>query len=387
MRTLNRPMFKMGGPIKEGVMHGIREPHNSGGRIGLNIGGGINAARWLASQASKTFGNVGANYRLGSISGSGAGRNLPMVIKQPGWASRIAEKWKGMPSWFKSSVERDPTFRVGKQIVENRGLLGKPIAWTGKQLATPTGVLGAGYIGSQFIGGDDKPDAGGAPTSVPLNPNLQELQKKKKAAHTGSASEFAKAQRNNRVEKYLKMMGYDSAKKAAVADALIDVSKIVSDRGTLDRKNITGELINPAIQAFSKRLDKPQQIREAVGLMATKAEIEKDLEDPSIQALRMAQLEKLNREASPGVSRSIMAYMASKKDDVKGQELIDLVRLAANEEGTPFTYMSEEDVAKYPQLEGKTALEIVSSTAETDGVYMVGNAVIEVKGGVPTQIK
>ena len=84
MRTLNRPMFKMGGPIKEGVMHGIREPHNSGGRIGLNIGGGINAARWLASQASKTFGNVGANYRLGSISGSGAGRNLPMVIKQPG---------------------------------------------------------------------------------------------------------------------------------------------------------------------------------------------------------------------------------------------------------------------------------------------------------------
>ena len=31
MRTLNRPMFKMGGPIKEGVMHGIREPKNMGG--------------------------------------------------------------------------------------------------------------------------------------------------------------------------------------------------------------------------------------------------------------------------------------------------------------------------------------------------------------------
>ena len=38
-------------------------------------------------------------------------------------------------------------------------------------------------------------------------------------------------------------------------------------------------------------------------------------------------------------------------------------------------------------MEGKTALEIVSSTAEADGVYMVGDAVIEVKGGVPTQIK
>ena len=58
---------------------------------------------------------------------------------------------------------------------------------------------------------------------------------------------------------------------------LIDASKIVGDRGTLDRKNITQELINPIIQATSKRLDKPDQIREAVGLMATKAEIEKDL--------------------------------------------------------------------------------------------------------------
>ena len=62
-------------------------------------------------------------------------------------------------------------------------------------------------------------------------------------------------------------MGYDRSKKTAIADALIDASKIVSDRGTLDRKNITGELINPAIQALSKRLDKPEQIREAVGLM------------------------------------------------------------------------------------------------------------------------
>ena len=26
MRTLSRPMFNMGGPIKQGIMHGIREP-------------------------------------------------------------------------------------------------------------------------------------------------------------------------------------------------------------------------------------------------------------------------------------------------------------------------------------------------------------------------
>ena len=36
MRPLNRPMFKMGGPVKEGIMDGIREPKADGG----NIGGG-----------------------------------------------------------------------------------------------------------------------------------------------------------------------------------------------------------------------------------------------------------------------------------------------------------------------------------------------------------
>ena len=33
MRTLNRPMFNMGGPIKQGIMHGIREPKRDGGKM------------------------------------------------------------------------------------------------------------------------------------------------------------------------------------------------------------------------------------------------------------------------------------------------------------------------------------------------------------------
>jgi hypothetical protein len=31
MKPLNRPMFRYGGPIKEGVMSGIREPKKNGG--------------------------------------------------------------------------------------------------------------------------------------------------------------------------------------------------------------------------------------------------------------------------------------------------------------------------------------------------------------------
>jgi hypothetical protein len=38
MKTLNRPMFRYGGPIKEGVMSGIREPKRNGGSMGNDEG-------------------------------------------------------------------------------------------------------------------------------------------------------------------------------------------------------------------------------------------------------------------------------------------------------------------------------------------------------------
>ena len=38
MKTLNRPMFRYGGPIKEGVMNGIREPKRNGGSMGNDEG-------------------------------------------------------------------------------------------------------------------------------------------------------------------------------------------------------------------------------------------------------------------------------------------------------------------------------------------------------------
>ena len=125
----------------------------------------------------------------------------------------------------------------------------------------------------------------------PDDTNIKKVDKKaiiagnvsKKGPTDSSTSEsraaFANKQRDARVNKYLDMMGYERSKKTAIADALIDASKIVGDRGTLDPKNITQELINPIIQATSKRLDKPEQIREAVGLMMTKAGLEKEMYD------------------------------------------------------------------------------------------------------------
>ena len=80
MRTLNRPMFRMGGPIKEGVMHGIREPYRSGqlvrpgpGSPGYRGPGDINPEAWIP----KT--NKIPKSKLGIV--STVGKKVPFLKK------------------------------------------------------------------------------------------------------------------------------------------------------------------------------------------------------------------------------------------------------------------------------------------------------------------
>ena len=391
MRTLSRPMFNMGGPIKQGIMHGIREPYRGGqlvqpgpGRSGYS-GAAINAAKWLATLAGKTFGKVGQSYNLGKI-GIGSGPKVPSVIKPPGtgwttvprssvgkelmkippksWGARISEKWKAMPSWFKSSVERDPTVQIGKKIYEGRGLIGKPIKWAGKQLATPTGALGLMYVGGRWLTSDGTPATDDQIKQHKDQHGPFDHTDKKKTKKAQDA--FAEAQRDTRVKKYLDMMGYDQSRHDAVSKALIDASKIISDRGTLEKKNITRDLINPIIQATSKRFEKPAQIREAVGLMAVKAAIQKDLEDPSIKALRMKQLEKL----TGGFEKDLGELLLSRKDKVNKSTLEKYARIKANEYGLPFTVVDETTVI-----------------GKEPGVYMVEDKIFRVdENGQATQV-
>ena len=387
MRTLSRPMFNMGGPIKQGVMHGIREPYRGGGQaalvgnpvyprtggrehhlVNIPIMGGIAGARWLATlgarklaqkAAQKTFQNVGTTI--------GTGRNLPMVIKQPGWASRMGEKISGaIPGKVKSWFKADPLYGT---IAGGTSAFGRGAQWTGKKLygaakygvTTPSGLAltAAGTYGLWPDGTPKEP-----PTGIEKPGGYPQADKKTKQAQ----AEFAKAQREDRVQKYLKMMGYDRAKKTAIADALIDASKIVSDRGTLDRKNITAELINPIIQATSKRLDKPDQIREAVGLMATKAEIEKDLEDPQVKKLRALQIEKGEQELGENFETDMRNLLLSRKDKVNKDTLKRYARLTADKYGENFT-----------KVEGEGDMS-------GDGIYMVEDTIIRVTDGVPKRI-
>jgi hypothetical protein len=340
MRTLSRPMFNMGGPIKQGIMHGIREPYRGGqlvrpgpGRPGYaGEAQAINAARWLA-----TIGSRGTQAGGAANVFSNVGRTIGGV------GSKISA---ATPGWLKSWIGRDPT--------------AKGLGWGYK-----TGLLTAGYIGSKFL-----PD--GTPkdvvTDVMKPGGYPGADKKIKKAQDA----FAEAQKDTRVKKYLDMMGYDRSKKTAVADALIDASKIVSDRGTLETKNITRDLINPIIQATSKRFDKPEQIREAVGLMSVKAAITKDLEDPQVKKLRALQITDAEQKIAESASfeGGLSKFISDRKGKVDKVTLERIARLLANEHKEPFTLVEED----------------TDVTNLDNGIYMSGGKIIRVTEGVPQQI-
>ena len=100
MRTLNRPMFRMGGPIKEGVMHGIREPKNMGGRM-LLVG---QHPKELRDKSGREHHLAPVVYGVGAGLLHGARMALP-------WEARMGSRYI-MPMFRK---------QIGTQTVQKAG--------------------------------------------------------------------------------------------------------------------------------------------------------------------------------------------------------------------------------------------------------------------------
>ena len=131
-------------------------------------------------------------------------------------------------------------------------------------------------------------------------------------------------------------MGYDRAQKTAVGKALIDASAIVQagteEGGSLKHAD-WGRMINQAIQATSKRLEKPEQIREAVGLMMTKAGIQKDMTaEADAQAKRKLnlQIKELEEKLDPSVADLALAYGDKTDKQVLFENIVKKVKGVEN---------------------------------------------------------
>jgi len=480
MKTLSRPMFNMGGPIKQGVMHGIREPYKGGGKAALvgnpvypKTGGrehhfAVAAAApwamrglatlpkiWRGMKAAKTFapGTLGKWGRFKDIMGLGSARGVHGYRSTPATMKKGAAffgRGKKGKAALRKLMKEDPniwgkhqgiTMAEGKPLGMWKALSDPkrfgmavrehPLVAAGSLTLPATGIdlarehgadvgKGAWNLAKRFAAGvipGDQSSWYTPPLEIDTVPGVpgggdrgmyyDKTKKVEKQLSDAERAAFAKSQRDARVQKYLDMMGYDRSKKTAIADALIDASKIVSDRGTLDRKNITAELINPAIQALSKRLDKPEQIREAVGLMMTKAGLEKEMYDAKPGTImknaqdlmktgkyRMEEAIAIATKGSKGAVSDIQGAVASGK--VGAGDWVSFIRATGAEHEEEVSVVTEETLKELYGEDAKnhpTAMEIITQRDKIekvpDGIYIIGGNLetIRIKDGKKTQLK
>ena len=299
MRTLTRPMFNMGGPIKQGIMHGIREPKKHGGKM-LLVGqhpkefqdksgrekhlapvvvGGLAAASrflpaaWRGFKAARYWkpGTLGKWGRLKSLMAPTKGIGAPMAPSGAGAGFRVG-------SWAK----QNPAMALTALTLPN-------VAGTGIYQHGPGAAKGAWGLTKRYadavIPGDQSrwwkdPEP---PKGVPLNPNLQKnLQKEAPVIDPEAAEAAALAKRqkelNERIKKYRDIMDIKGMNKQAAYKSLVDASKLIQESGDFKGDIKSGKLINQVIQAASKQFDKPAQASKAVDTLILQNELKKDLE-------------------------------------------------------------------------------------------------------------
>jgi len=333
MRPLNRPMFKYGGPIKEGIMDGMREPKKDGGSLSPQFNTGLvgderypktggrenhafflaplayqgimAGARMLAPRAiaagAKAFGRgfmtspgktgvfdkgLTGMQRLRNILPTGNFRNVAVPKGQ-----QIAGKYKPAPLKFSEAI-RSPE-AIGRAVRENPiaafGVAGQvknipDIVSGGAGLVADAGLGAANYLlGTDFKRGakqdDIKTTDGTGIKRGDKNKNVGTVN----TGGTGGKSDAEKQIINeDRIQenknKYYKLMGIDKMNKEATYDSLIDASKIIQEKGGDLKGSIKdGSLQSSLISAISKNLDKSSNLKKQIDAAVLKAEIQKDI--------------------------------------------------------------------------------------------------------------
>jgi hypothetical protein len=319
MRPLHRPMFRYGGPIKEGVMSGIREPHAGGGRAAL-VGNPV---------FPKTNGRAHhqINYRFNPKPVVDVAKTTTsQAVKNPGYFARLGAALANFYSPFKKAKPIQKIFKKYRskldmpkdRIPSNTGMGG--VQLTEGQIAAGMGTQKAGLFNKalQFARLNPKTTIGGAYvaspavvgglTSIPYKkagmqildlavPDFifdqdqyfadkaaREKLEKKETDTTivedppviipqKSADEI----RAERIQKYRDIMDIKGMNKRAAYDSLIDASKLVSESGDFKGDIKSGKLINDIIQATSRQFDKPAKTKDAIDTLILKGEIEADI--------------------------------------------------------------------------------------------------------------
>jgi len=265
MKILNRPMFRMGGPIKEGIMDGIQEPR----RIGYAVKGTVSA-----SDQAKAFENIFAannnnmrpvntlNFEVPNNSilnnNKMTDKNNDGIINQSDYYYDEGQRRKEKGEMFEKFIAPNTT----DEFLNNRGY-----EYKNPNYKKPLDAVSDINIEKARIG---MPENISKDMGSKNLPNVKDIIEKKGMTDD---TPLTKKERTNNI---LEMLGYDKAKKNALYDAMIKAGQRVSRTG-LGADN----LVSDVIQDTSTSYDKPEKLREAANLMDVQQQLKLDQIDAS----------------------------------------------------------------------------------------------------------
>ena len=430
MRPLHRPMFRYGGPIKEGVMSGIREPHAGGG----TIAGGNQIGIRMGNRTG--FQNPKSKITTGILS-----KILPRVGVQKGFLNQPIQ---GVKNWWQRIK---PTYKLQPgQVTPSAGTSQRAADLYKHRMApfplkskinafrkeNPWWTYGGAYAGS--------PAVVGGLTSIPYKKaGMQALdlavpdfifdqdkyfadkekakldEEKKLTANELRIKELEKLLagkdepevpqkteeeiRNERIQKYRDIMDIKGMNKEAAYDSLIAASQAINESGDFKGDIKSGKLINQVIQAASKQFDKPKKTKDAIDTLILKGEIEKDINQSKGTAAFQA-IDALSKAS--GKSHKYVANQKLGVPNTVGESVAQLKKIkklpTSDDVATQVYSFSEQSgvpVQKHLTTEQKNEIigkgkkyasltELISKEEFTeDGYYIIGTSVIEVIDGVP----
>ena len=412
MRPLNRPMFRYGGPIKEGIMNGMKEkqaintvgsplaPKDESGRGGYAIpllyGAGMAALRFLPAayrgfRAARAYTPLSQNLGVGK-------RLLDIITPKKGLGAPMAPTGAGAG------------FRVGSLLRSNPLSLGLPAASLGleagtkavKGIAQATPDLLKSYANTIIPFADPFTVGEKPPTTGDENKSLKRGSKEKVVATPGTENKVGGAPNNQKQEinedrinetkqRYYKLMGIDKMNKDAVYDSLIDASKIVSEEGADLKGSIrSGNLQNRIIQAISANLDKSADLKKQIDAAVLKGEIEKDIKrnDPSAAvdlAYKKAATAKIQKDLEgPSAADLLLSAQTGSKNLVTSNTLESILSSL----GTSVDYTFPDDkFGKWKKNnQNKDEIDYLQENygGLDEGLYIVNQKAVQVKDGSAT---
>ena len=395
MKILNRPMFRYGGPIKEGIMNGIQEPR----RIGYAVKGTVSAA-----DQAKAFENIFTTpqvtqeqvtqfanppYRENFLQ-----LNKPYMKKTVTKPTDLRTKsnystmtddtevpvfpYEKIPKYIPNPDDPNGVTIMNPEYKENKTFLSDIIGGPYRQKKDVSSNIETGKAS-----GTDMPpmlDQSGKMGATTIDQIIKDRGKV-------DDTPLTKKERTNNI---LEMLGYDKAKKNALYDAMINAGQRISRTG-LGADNLVSDII----QDTSTVYDKPEKLREAANLMDVQQQLKLDQISASKTGgatkqsydffIEQGYSKEVAERKARNLPTTISEYFTASKASTDTGKLYDATR-AATEEGVfgNVEYKGKIDSTKHKKLSEFLSSEELKSKG--DGVYnILGEAVIIVDGQVKSR--